>query len=107
MHSINMFIAAASVAASKSSLKAKALRESGWWSHQSSETSLNHCKWNGITCNDERSVTEIDMDGVYLGDNIIRKFNFSSFPNLARLSLPNTGLRGSIPQQIGTLSKLT
>ncbi|XP_075662313.1 uncharacterized protein LOC142631869 [Castanea sativa] len=106
-HSTNMFIAAASVAASESSLEAKALRESGWWSHQSNETFLNHCEWKGITCNDDGSVTEIDMDGVYLGDNIIRKFNFSSFPNLDLLDLSNTGLRGSIPQQIGTLSKLT
>ncbi|KAM3713798.1 hypothetical protein ACJW31_01G283500 [Castanea mollissima] len=106
-HSTNMFIAAASVAASESSLEAKALRESGWWSHQSNETSLNHCQWEGITCNDDGSVTEIHMGGVYLGDNIIRKFNFSSFPNLDLLDLWNTGLRGSIPQQIGTLAKLT
>ncbi|KAK4604025.1 hypothetical protein RGQ29_012508 [Quercus rubra] len=102
MHSTNMFIAAASVAASESSLEAKALRESGWWTQQS----LNHCDWKEITCNDG-SVTEIDMGGIYLGDNIIRKFNFSSFPNLVSLDLSNTGLRGSIPQQIGTLSKLT
>ena len=46
------------------------------------------------------------MDGVYLGDKV-RKFNFSSFPNLVHLTLRNTGLRGSIPQEIGTLSKLT
>ncbi|KAL4653739.1 hypothetical protein ACB092_01G327200 [Castanea dentata] len=105
-HSTNMFIAAASVAASESSLEAKALRESGWWSHQSNETFLNHCEWEGITCNDG-SVTAIDMYGVYLGDNIIRKFNFSSFPNLEGLYLLKAGLRGSIPQQIGTLSKLT
>ncbi|KAF3968079.1 hypothetical protein CMV_008005 [Castanea mollissima] len=100
-HSTNMFIAAASVAASESSLEAKALRESGWWSHQSNETFLNHCEWKGITCNDDGSVTAIDMYWVYLGDNIIRKFNFSSFPNLVLLDLWNTGLRGSIPQQIG------
>ena len=107
MHSTNMFIAAASVAASESSLEAKALRESGWWSGLSNETSLNHCDWKEITCNDDGSVTEIYMGDVYLGDNIIRKFNFSSFPNLVLLNLRNTGLRGSIPQQIGTLSKLT
>ncbi|KAK7809585.1 hypothetical protein CFP56_018328, partial [Quercus suber] len=82
MHSTNMFITSASVAASESSLEAKALQESGWWSHQSDETSFNHCQWNGITCNDDGSITEIDMDGIYLGDKIIRKFNFSSFPNL-------------------------
>ncbi|KAL4653754.1 hypothetical protein ACB092_01G328300 [Castanea dentata] len=46
------------------------------------------------------------MYGVYLGDKF-RKFNFSSFPNLVMLSLYNTGLQGSIPPEIGTLSKLT
>ncbi|XP_050271512.1 probable leucine-rich repeat receptor-like protein kinase At1g35710 [Quercus robur] len=107
MHSTNMFIAAASVAASESSLEAKALRDSGWWTHQSNETSFNHCEWKEITCNDDGSVAVINMGGIYLGDNIIRKFNFSSFPNLVRLNLRNTGLRGSIPRQIGTLSKLT
>ncbi|KAK7819792.1 mdis1-interacting receptor like kinase 2 [Quercus suber] len=106
MHSTNMFIAAVSVAASESSLEAKALRESGWWSGLSNETSLNHCKWNEIECNDGGSVTGIFMDDIYLGDNNIWKFNFSSFKNLVSLSLWNTGLRGSIPQQIGTLSKL-
>ncbi|KAK7819790.1 hypothetical protein CFP56_039577 [Quercus suber] len=95
MHSTNMFIAAASVAASESSLEAKALRESGWWSHRSNETSSNHCQWNEIRCSDDGSVTEIDMGGIYLGDNIIRKFNFSSFPNLVRLYLWNAGLRGA------------
>ena len=106
-YSTNMFIAAATVAASESSLEAKALRESGWWSHLSNETSLNHCQWHGIECNDDGSVTEINRGDVYLGDKIIRKFNFSSFPNLVLLNLRNTGLRGSIPRQIGTLSKLT
>ncbi|KAK7847660.1 putative leucine-rich repeat receptor-like protein kinase [Quercus suber] len=101
MHSTNMFIiAAVSVAASESSplqLEAKALRESGWWSGLSNETSLSHCEWNEIECNDGGSVTGIFMGDVYLGDKIIRKFNFSSFPNLVR----------SIRQQIGTPSKLT
>ena len=83
MNSTNMFIAA-----SESSLEAKALQESGWWTHQS----LNHCDWNEISCNDDGSVTMIDMDGIYLGDNIIRKFNFSSFPNLVLLNIRNTGL---------------
>ena len=54
MHSTNMFIAAF-----ESSLEAKALRESGWWTHQSNETSLNHCDWNGITCNDAQIVSQM------------------------------------------------
>ena len=46
------------------------------------------------------------MSGVNLGDEF-RKFNFSSFPNLVHLELNTTGLQGSIPPEIGTLSKLT
>ncbi|XP_075635436.1 uncharacterized protein LOC142607720 [Castanea sativa] len=109
VRSTNMFTAAVSVAASESSmlqLEAKALRESGWWSGHYNYTSLNYCEWDEIRCNAGGSVIEIYMDGVYLGDKI-RKFNFSSFPNLVLLNLQNTGLRGSIPQQIGTLSKLS
>ncbi|XP_050271515.1 probable leucine-rich repeat receptor-like protein kinase At1g35710 isoform X1 [Quercus robur] len=109
MHSTNMFAVAVSVAASESStlqLEAKALRESGWWSGHFNYTSLNYCNWDEIECNAGRSVIGIFMGGVYLGEKV-RKFNFSSFPNLVRLGLRNTGLRGSIPKQIGTLSKLT
>ncbi|KAL4654846.1 hypothetical protein ACB092_01G409800 [Castanea dentata] len=109
VRSTNMFTAAVSVAASESSmlqLEAKALRESGWWSGQDNYTSLNYCEWVEITCNAGGSVIGIFMGGVYLGDKV-SKFNFSSFPNLVHLYLWNTGLRGSIPQQIGTLSKLT
>ena len=91
-------------------LEAKALLESGWWSsnYTTNGSSLSHCGWPGIYCNDSGSVGWIDMDGVdvYVGDKF-RKFNFSSFPNLEALNLYNTGLQGSIPPEIGTLSKLT
>ncbi|XP_050271511.1 MDIS1-interacting receptor like kinase 2-like [Quercus robur] len=108
MHYRNMVIGAGFVAASNSSaldLEAKALIESGWWSGYSNDTSI-HCRWSGITCNDRGSVIEINMGGYYLGDKF-RKFNFSSFPNLEALYLYDAGLRGSIPPEIGTLSKLT
>ena len=61
MLSTNMFIAAVSVAASESSLEAKALRESGWWSGLSNGTSLNYCDWKEIRCNEDGSVTQIEM----------------------------------------------
>ena len=98
------------VVAAKSSaleLEAKALLESGWWSsnYTTNGSSLSHCGWPGIYCNDSGSVIEINKHCVYLGDKF-RKFNFSSFPNLEALSLYNTGLQGSIPPEIGTLSKL-
>ena len=74
------------------------------WSSYSNHTSI-HCDWRGIKCNDGGSITKIDKTGFYLGDKF-RKFNFSSFPNLDMLYLYNTGLRESIPQEIGNLSKL-
>ena len=109
MLATTMVIAAGSVAASKSTaleLEAKALMETRWWNGTSNGTSLSHCKWRGITCSDGGSVTEINMAGAYLYDEI-RKLKFSSFPNLVRLDISNMTLRGSIPNEIGTLSKLT
>ncbi|XP_030954174.1 MDIS1-interacting receptor like kinase 2-like isoform X2 [Quercus lobata] len=108
MHATTMVNAAVSMAASKSpalELEAKALMETRWWIFPSNGKYLSHCQWYGITCNDG-SVTEIDMARFYLGYEI-SKLNFSCFPNLVRLSLSLTGLQGSIPHEIGTLSKLT
>ena len=108
MHATTMVNAAVSMAATKSpalELEAKALLETRWWTGTSNGTSLSHCQWYGITCNDG-SVTEINMTGLYQGDEI-SKLNFSSFPNMVRLDLSDMGLSGSIPHKIGTLSKLT
>ena len=104
MHATTMVIAAGSVAASKSpalELEAKALMKTRWWNGTSNGTSLSHCKWRGITCSDGGSVTEINKAGAHLED-YISKFNFSSFPNLVRLDLPNMRLLGSIPHEIDT-----
>ncbi|KAM3753902.1 hypothetical protein ACB098_03G127200 [Castanea mollissima] len=102
-------IAAGSVATSKSSSlkqEVQALMESGWWSGSSNYTS-SHCYWPGIKCNFGGSITVIDIAGnIYLADKF-RKLNFSSFPNLVRLSLSNNQILGSIPFEIGSLSKLT
>ena len=83
----------------------KALLESKWWNDYSNDN-LSHCKWYGIKCNDSGSITEINMDGPYLG-NKFSKFNFSSFSNLVHLNLSRTRLMGSIPHEICTLLKLT
>jgi Leucine-rich repeat (LRR) protein len=98
------------VAASESSalqLEAKALLKSGWWKSANTSNVSSRCEWPGITCNSGGSITEIfiELGGFYLGE--MSKLNLSSFPNLVRLDLHGTGLRGSIPVEIGTLSKLT
>uniref|UniRef100_A0A2N9FYV5 non-specific serine/threonine protein kinase n=1 Tax=Fagus sylvatica TaxID=28930 RepID=A0A2N9FYV5_FAGSY len=82
MHATTMVIAAQSSALEQ---EAKALMESGWWSHYSfNYTSFSYCgQVESIRCNDDRSVIGIYLDKFYLED------------------------QGSIPQDIGTLSKLT
>jgi Leucine-rich repeat (LRR) protein len=100
------FYAAHFVAASQSSalqLEANALLATGWWGRNDS----SRCEWPGITCNGTGSVTKIVMSsGFYLGGEM-SKLNLSCFPNLVRLDLRNASLQGSIPVEIGTLSKLT
>ncbi|XVE83814.1 hypothetical protein DITRI_Ditri16bG0117500 [Diplodiscus trichospermus] len=88
----------------------KAIVRSGWWRFHRNHTS-NHCKWPGITCNHAGSVTHIfrpnydDPSLDFRGklDNI----NFSCLPNLVRLDITEWVLYGSIPAEIGSLSKLT
>ncbi|KAF8399461.1 hypothetical protein HHK36_015326 [Tetracentron sinense] len=69
-------------------------------------TTSSPCKWFGITCNQAGSVTEINLSESFLYGKL-DNFNFSSFPNLVRLSLTKITLYGAIPTHIGALSKLT
>ncbi|XP_059430427.1 probable leucine-rich repeat receptor-like protein kinase At1g35710 [Corylus avellana] len=85
-------------------LEGKALLDSGWWGRAKTSNASGHCEWPGITCNAGGSVTEI---GVAFNLGVMSKLNLSSFPNLVRLDLHRTGLQGSIPVEIGKLSKLT
>ncbi|KAG2698702.1 hypothetical protein I3760_07G162000 [Carya illinoinensis] len=89
-----------------SELEAQALRESGWWSSDNMTThnSSNPCMWDEIFCNEDASVTGIYLYHVFLGSTL--KLNFSSLTNLTHLVLVGAGLRGSIPPEIGILSKL-
>ncbi|KAM3683961.1 hypothetical protein ACB098_11G005500 [Castanea mollissima] len=89
--------------------EAKALNQtqSWWWRN---EENPNHCKWDGIVCNDGGSVIEINLDYTFWYGNPYSRnfiFNFSSFPNLVRFKLAGMGLYGSIPPVIGSVSKLT
>ncbi|XP_062150248.1 MDIS1-interacting receptor like kinase 2-like isoform X2 [Alnus glutinosa] len=101
------------VAASQSSalqLEASALLASGWWrSTNNTNDTSSRCEWLGITCNAAGSVTKIVMSpsaSFYLGGEM-SKLNLSCFPNLVSLDLSGNALNGSIPVEIGTLSKLT
>ncbi|KAK1354103.1 putative leucine-rich repeat receptor-like protein kinase [Heracleum sosnowskyi] len=99
------------IEASNSSLitrEAEALSSLGWWGNPSPSNMIsNHCNWRGINCSESGRVISIDLGS---GENKIRgnleKFNVSSFTYLERLDLGDCGLVGSIPYQIGMLSKL-
>nr|XP_023917794.1 MDIS1-interacting receptor like kinase 2-like [Quercus suber] len=75
------------------------------WVAHINATASSPCQWSGILCNDEGSVTEINLAYTELRGTI-ENLNFSSFPNLLRLDLKVNNLTGTIPTNIGTLSKL-
>nr|XP_048331619.1 probable leucine-rich repeat receptor-like protein kinase At1g35710 [Ziziphus jujuba var. spinosa] len=89
--------------------EAKALLESGWWSPEYlNSTTTTSCKLPGITCNRAGSITRISIHKFFIYGTELGKFlNGSSFPNLVHLDLAAAELFGSIPPEIGTLSKLT
>ncbi|KAK9116813.1 hypothetical protein Sjap_015760 [Stephania japonica] len=64
------------------------------------------CDWEGITCDDMGRLVMIDLHSRSLKGNL-ENFNFSSFPDLLSLNLGGNLLNGSIPSQIGNLTKLT
>ena len=75
-----------------------------WVAHTNSSAS-SPCKWRGIACNNEGSITEINLAYAGLRGNL-QNLDFSSFPNLLHLDLSVNKLTGTIPTNIGTLSKL-
>ncbi|GMP23509.1 hypothetical protein CsSME_00001074 [Camellia sinensis var. sinensis] len=102
----NIFFVPATVnSSSLSSLEAKALLNSGWWGNFSS---ANHCHLGGITCNWAGSVIQIYSSYSYSSPHRkLENMDWTSFPNLEDLVLSDWNLTGSIPEEIGTLSKLT
>ncbi|KAJ0041868.1 hypothetical protein Pint_19310 [Pistacia integerrima] len=87
-----------------SELEKEALLNTSWW--DTSNNISDHCEWFGITCNSAGSITEIDFFSSYYIERELSRFNFSCFPNLESFSMVQSYLSGSIPSQIGALSKL-
>ncbi|TXG54022.1 hypothetical protein EZV62_019278 [Acer yangbiense] len=84
-------------------LEREALLNTGWWNNN---TLLDHCKWDGISCNSAGFISRIYLiDHGIKGD--LSKFNFSCFAKLESLDLGGNYLTGTIPPQIGALSTLT
>ncbi|KAI8013066.1 MDIS1-interacting receptor like kinase 2 [Camellia lanceoleosa] len=88
-------------------IETKALRNSNWWGNFSS---TDHCKLLGITCNGAGSVTRIERsysDHYTFLPGKLEDMNWTSLPNLEYLNLHWCNLTGSVPEEIGSLSKLT
>ncbi|XAR51760.1 Non-specific serine/threonine protein kinase [Bertholletia excelsa] len=92
-----------------SSMEAKALLKSGWWGNNSSD---NHCKLKGVTCNNAGNVTQINLSCdsfsiSYPQHVTLQNLSGSHLPNLEVVVLRGCSIAGFIPGTIGTLSKLT
>ncbi|KAJ8759701.1 hypothetical protein K2173_009802 [Erythroxylum novogranatense] len=71
----------------------------------SSWTGSSHCNWKGIACDSSGSVTYFNLS-LHGLTGTLQNLNFSSFRNLIRLDLSLNSFYGSVPPQIGNLSKL-
>ncbi|KAL4395172.1 hypothetical protein S83_005458 [Arachis hypogaea] len=82
----------------------KALLHIGWTEGRNIS---KHCNWTGIVCNEAASVIEISTRRYFvIPPSELRNFNFTAFPNLIRLELSGMRLKGIIPTEISTLTKL-
>ncbi|KAK1381350.1 Protein kinase domain-containing protein [Heracleum sosnowskyi] len=93
---------------SESESEREALVRTGWWGNQipfGASNKQKHCSWSGIGCSEEGRVVSIEIFEYSIEDEL-GKLNFSSFPYLQTLHLSACKLNGSIPYQIGMLSKL-
>ncbi|XP_027187515.2 uncharacterized protein [Cicer arietinum] len=64
------------------------------------------CKWEGIVCDETKYVTIINVANFGLKGTLFN-LNFSSFPMLQSLDIINNFFHGTIPHQIGNLSKIS
>ncbi|XP_022774024.1 probable leucine-rich repeat receptor-like protein kinase At1g35710 [Durio zibethinus] len=81
----------------------KTLMETGWWSNHSKKDA-DHCRWPGVRCDAVGSVTEIDLSGHGLNGSIPPQIGALSKLNYLNLSM--NGLRGELPPSFRNLTQL-
>lgn len=64
------------------------------------------CNWLGIACDHSKFISNIHLAHIGL-KGALHTLNFSLLPNILTLDMSPNSLNGSIPPQIGMLSKLT
>ncbi|CDP11197.1 unnamed protein product [Coffea canephora] len=69
------------------------------------KNSSSPCAWAGVSCNIDGSVNRLNLTNSNVSTTL-SDFPFSSLPNLEYVDLSMNELFGSIPPQIGNLSKL-
>ncbi|MCH85983.1 receptor protein kinase-like protein [Trifolium medium] len=93
--------------------EANAILNSGWWNTSDAHFTIsNCCNWLDISCNDDGSITAIHFAHVFQyprEDSSIHfaTLNLTAFRNLESLIVLGNRLRGTIPEEIGLLTKLT
>jgi len=89
-------------------MEANAILKSGWWNTSDAYFNIsNLCKWDGIACNKDGSINLIIKYSSTTSEIHFATLNLSVFHNLEFLYVGGIGLQGTIPKEIGLLSKLT
>ncbi|CAK8542596.1 unnamed protein product [Lathyrus sativus] len=65
----------------------------------------NPCKWQGIQCDKSKSISTINLENFGL-KGTLHSLTFSSLPNLMTLNIYSNQFYGTIPPQLGNMSKI-
>ncbi|KAI3810314.1 hypothetical protein L1987_19926 [Smallanthus sonchifolius] len=67
-------------------------------------TLVNPCTWFHVTCNNENSVTRVDLGNANLSGQLVPQLG--QLPNLQYLELYSNNITGKIPNELGNLTNL-
>ncbi|WOH04945.1 hypothetical protein DCAR_0624357 [Daucus carota subsp. sativus] len=67
-------------------------------------TLVNPCTWFHVTCNNENSVTRVDLGNANLSGQLVTQLG--QLPNLQYLELYSNNISGRVPNELGNLTNL-